>query len=159
MNEPSVFCEYMQSPLGLVEIVASEAGLQSVEFVEQQDKATVANTHTREAKTQLTEYFDGQRTCFDLVLAPEGTEFQKQVWRELVTVPFGKTATYGDIAQALHNPKAVRAVGAANGKNPIAIIVPCHRVIGANGTLTGYAGGLDKKAKLLNLENPQQSFL
>jgi methylated-DNA-[protein]-cysteine S-methyltransferase len=101
---------------------------------------------------QLGAYFAGDRTSFDLPLAPSGTPFQMKVWSALRTIPYGKVRSYGDIARRIKNPKAVRAVGSANRSNPIAIIVPCHRVIGANGTLTGFGGGLDRKAKLLALE-------
>lgn len=104
------------------------------------------------AKRQLDEYFAGQRTLFDLPLEMRGTPFQKRVWNSLLTIPFGQTRTYGQLADQIGNPKAVRAVGAANGKNPISIIVPCHRVIGASGKLTGFAGGLDAKETLLRLE-------
>lgn len=105
------------------------------------------------AKTQLEEYFSGSRTAFDLPLQPQGTEFQRTVWQALCEIPYGETATYGEIAAKISNPKACRAVGMANNRNPIAIIIPCHRVVGANGTLTGYAGGLDKKEFLLKLED------
>jgi methylated-DNA-[protein]-cysteine S-methyltransferase len=101
---------------------------------------------------QLDEFFAGTRRSFDLELAPHGTPFQRDVWRALCTIPYGETATYGEIAAAIGRPTAVRAVGAANSRNPIMIVVPCHRVIGANGTLTGYAGGLDVKQCLLDLE-------
>ena len=104
------------------------------------------------ARRQLTEYFAGERTEFDLPLRPAGAEFQLRVWEKLTTIPYGETASYGDIARELGHPTAARAVGAANGRNPIAIVVPCHRVIGANGSLTGYAGGLDQKRALLDLE-------
>jgi methylated-DNA-[protein]-cysteine S-methyltransferase len=104
------------------------------------------------ARTQLAEYFDGRRSDFDLPLAPRGTPFQQAVWQALLAVPFGATSTYGAIAAAIRRPKAVRAVGAAVGANPIGIVVPCHRVVGADGSLTGYAGGLDRKARLLALE-------
>lgn len=104
------------------------------------------------AKEQLDEYFAGERRQFDLPLELCGTPFQKQVWNSLLTIPFGQTRTYGQLADQIGNPKAVRAVGAANGKNPISIIVPCHRVIGASGKLTGFAGGLDAKKMLLQLE-------
>ncbi len=98
---------------------------------------------------QLDEYFAGERTRFDLRLAPRGTPFQERVWKALVAIPFGRTASYGEIAHAIGNPTASRAVGAANGKNPIAIIVPCHRIIGSSGSLVGYAGGLPRKKWLL----------
>ena len=101
---------------------------------------------------QLTEYFAGSRTTFDLPLAPMGTDFQREVWQALTTIPYGATAGYGELASWINRPSAARAVGAANGRNPISIIVPCHRVIGANGTLTGYAWGEEKKRALLDLE-------
>ena len=104
------------------------------------------------ARTQLAEYFAGERRTFDLPLAPSGTDFQLQVWEALTTIPFGATAGYGELAGWIDRPSAARAVGAANGKNPISIIVPCHRVIGANGSLTGYAWGEDRKRTLLDLE-------
>ncbi|MBQ5703191.1 MAG: methylated-DNA--[Peptococcaceae bacterium] len=105
---------------------------------------------------QLEEYFAGLRAAFSLPLAPEGTDFQKAVWRELENIPYGETRTYGQIARALGNPKTSRAVGMANHKNPVAIMIPCHRVIGADGSLTGYAGGLDIKETLLRLEGAIQ---
>jgi methylated-DNA-[protein]-cysteine S-methyltransferase len=101
---------------------------------------------------QLGEYFAGRRTAFDLTVDFSGTEFQRKVWHALLTIPFGETRTYAQIARQIGNPAAVRAVGAANGKNPISIVAPCHRVIGSNGKLTGFAGGLDAKAYLLRLE-------
>ncbi|WP_159737547.1 methylated-DNA--[protein]-cysteine S-methyltransferase [Vibrio atypicus] len=101
---------------------------------------------------QLQEYFSGSRTDFSLPLAAKGTAFQQKVWQALTTIPYGETWSYQDLADAIKNPKAVRAVGLANGKNPISVIVPCHRVIGKNGKLTGYAGGVERKAKLLDLE-------
>jgi methylated-DNA-[protein]-cysteine S-methyltransferase len=105
-----------------------------------------------EAEAQLRSYFAGERTTFDLPLAPRGTPFQLRVWEALREIPYGETATYGELAAAVGKPSAVRAVGAANGSNPIAVIVPCHRVIGADGTLTGYGGGLERKRILLDLE-------
>ncbi|MEU8139145.1 methylated-DNA--[protein]-cysteine S-methyltransferase [Streptodolium elevatio] len=105
-----------------------------------------------EVTRQLEEYFGGERREFDLRLAPRGTDFQRRVWRELTTIPYGRTTSYGAMADALGSPTASRAVGAANGRNPISIIVPCHRVIASTGALTGYAGGLDKKQQLLALE-------
>ncbi len=106
----------------------------------------------KEPVDQLSAYFEGDRRAFDLTLAPHGTEFQLSVWSALQTIPYGTTWSYGDLSRKIGNPKAVRAVGAANGANPIPVIIPCHRVIGANGTLTGFGGGLDKKAILLQLE-------
>ena len=105
-----------------------------------------------EAIAQLESYFAGERRTFDLPLAPAGTPFQLSVWKELRAIPYGQVRSYGEIARGIGNPKAVRAVGRANGSNPIAIVVPCHRVIGANGTLTGFGGGIDRKVRLLTLE-------
>jgi len=105
-----------------------------------------------QCKKQLEEYFAGERKAFDLPLAPKGTAFQQKVWKALTEIPYGETRTYGEIAAAVGNPKGARAVGMANNKNPIGIIIPCHRVVGANGKLVGYAGGMEKKAFLLELE-------
>jgi methylated-DNA-[protein]-cysteine S-methyltransferase len=110
-----------------------------------------------ETEKQLDEYFAGKRNRFSLRLDPQGTDFQNQVWQALLTIPFGETRSYGEIAKQIGNAKAVRAVGAANGRNPISIIVPCHRVIGATGQLTGFAGGLDIKERLLSLEGNQDA--
>ncbi|GEA09909.1 methylated-DNA--[protein]-cysteine S-methyltransferase [Alteromonas sp. KUL49] len=149
--------QLMPTPIGLLEVRANELGVTSIAFVEA-SVATLSNELTALACEQLKEYFDKQRTDFDFPLAANGTEFQRQVWDALVDVPYGETVSYAAIANAIDNPKAVRAVGAANGKNPIAIVVPCHRVIGSNNTLTGYAGGLDRKRFLLNLEGAQQGL-
>ena len=110
-------------------------------------------------KNQLNEYFEGKRKAFELPLAPKGTEFQKKVWDALKEIPYGETRTYGEIAEAVGNAKAARAVGMANNRNPIAIIVPCHRVVGAGGKLVGYAGGMAQKEKLLYLEKTGESIL
>ncbi|MGL4746993.1 MAG: methylated-DNA--[protein]-cysteine S-methyltransferase [Shewanella sp.] len=112
-----------------------------------------ANEHIEHAKAQLARYFSGDLTQFNLSLAPKGTEFQRQVWQALIAVDYGQCCSYADIAERIARPKAVRAVGAANGANPIAVIVPCHRIIGKNGQLTGYAYGLDMKQQLLMLES------
>jgi methylated-DNA-[protein]-cysteine S-methyltransferase len=112
-----------------------------------------------EALDQLEGYFAGKRRTFELELAPRGTEFQRRVWQALAQIPYGETTTYAAIAAAIGKPKAVRAVGAANGKNPLSIVVPCHRVIGRDGTLTGYAGGLPSKRRLLELEAKQRRLL
>ena len=124
------------------------------EIIEKQETVLL-----KEAIKQLNEYLDGKRTLFDLPLEPKGTEFQKQVWNALKEIPFGETRSYGEIAKIIGNEKASRAVGMANNKNPIAIIVPCHRVIGANGKLVGYAGGLDIKEKLLKLESKNDKLI
>uniref|UniRef100_I2Q7A2 Methylated-DNA--protein-cysteine methyltransferase n=1 Tax=Desulfovibrio sp. U5L TaxID=596152 RepID=I2Q7A2_9BACT len=106
------------------------------------------------AARQLGEYLAGRRQAFDIRLAPAGTAFQRAVWEALLAIPHGETATYGEVARRIGRPRSVRAVGAAVGRNPISILIPCHRVVGADGRLTGYAGGLDKKEALLSLENP-----
>ena len=116
------------------------------------------NDAFKRVKQQLAAYFAGELTDFDLVLTPEGTEFQRSVWAELQTIPYGVTRSYGDIANQIGKPDASRAVGAANGQNPIPIIIPCHRVIGSNGSLTGFGGGLDCKQFLLRLEQTHAPF-
>ncbi len=149
--------DYLKTPLGWLEIAASDGKLRHILFVQEPGHSASSDTVLTEAKQQLEQYFAGERTVFDLPLAPEGTDFQSKVWQALLTVPYGETCSYLDIAQQLGDSKAVRAVGAANGKNPLSIVVPCHRVIGKNGKLTGYAGGLSRKAWLLQLESGQNN--
>jgi methylated-DNA-[protein]-cysteine S-methyltransferase len=142
----------LPTPLGPLILVATERALVAVEFAERALVAGVPSGRTPlldEACAQLRAYFAGERREFDLPLAPEGTAFQRAVWTALRAIPCGETRTYGDVARQVGRPAAVRAVGAANGRNPIAIVVPCHRVIGADGSLTGYGGGLDRKRWLL----------
>lgn len=146
------------SPLGDIALTANHDGLTALSFMQGEQQITLKQhqhkpEHFTQVHQQLTQYFTGQRTAFNLPLAPKGTAFQQQVWQTLQTINFGETKSYAWLAQQINNPKAVRAVGSANGKNPIALIIPCHRVIGSNGTLTGYAGGLSLKAKLLTFEN------
>lgn len=140
------------SIIGDIFISADENSLLSVKFVNHNFIENKENKIIRQTIKQLDEYFNGKRKKFELPLNPKGTEFQKKVWLQLMNIPYGKTSTYKDIATLIGNTNASRAVGNANNKNPIAIIIPCHRVIGSNNKLTGYAGGLDKKEKLLNLE-------
>ncbi|NQY65253.1 MAG: methylated-DNA--[protein]-cysteine S-methyltransferase [Alteromonadaceae bacterium] len=147
-----MFTDYIDSPLGLVEFKASEQGITQVIFCGNSKKAIKTNEITDSCKQQLTQYFNGERKQFDVPLDPQGTQFQQSVWHCLLQIPFGETLSYGAIADMLNNPKAVRAVGGANGRNPISLIVPCHRVIGSNGTLTGYAGGIERKLWLLKHE-------
>ena len=150
----------MTSPVGLLKLVANETALVAVLWENENPKRVrlaelIEQTHhpiLLETQKQLTEYFAGKRQQFDLPLDFEGTEFQQKVWQALLTIPFGETRSYRDVAEQIGNVKAVRAVGAANGKNPISIIAPCHRVVGANGKLVGFAGGLDNKDILLRLE-------
>ena len=151
----------LDSPIGPLTLVAGEAGLKAIYFP-REGKAPpegAARVDDMPAATQLREYFAGERTRFDLALDPDGTDFQRAVWRALCDIPFGETVSYSAIAEAVGRPSAVRAVGAANGRNPIPIIVPCHRVIGKSGALTGYAGGLDVKRILLDLEAGQGRML
>ena len=147
----NLYFDHFESPLGLMEITASECAVRSIYFV---DKVAPKNPNSiiRLAKDQLLAYFDGALKTFDLPLEANGTVFQKTVWNALTTIDYAQTCTYGDIAKQIGNPKGMRAVGLANGKNPMTIVVPCHRVIGANGKLTGYASGTDRKAWLLDHE-------
>jgi len=153
-------CSTMASPVGMLTLVAGDAGLVAVLW-EDDDldrvrlgvmRADTDHPVLVETARQLGAYFAGERRSFDLPLDFRGTDFQKQVWAGLLAIPFGETRSYGDIAQAIGRPSAVRAVGAANGRNPISIVAPCHRVIGTSGALTGFAGGLDAKRFLLRLE-------
>ena len=146
------YVESFKSPLGLMEIRANQEAIHSIMFIER-DLQARPNDITNVGVSQLQQYFAGERTEFDLPLAPNGTTFQKQVWKALCSIGYGETCSYGEIANAIKNPKAVRAVGAANGKNPLTIVVPCHRIIGRDGSLTGYASGVERKSWLLNHES------
>ncbi|MBQ4913527.1 methylated-DNA--[protein]-cysteine S-methyltransferase [Maribacter sp. MMG018] len=151
----------IQSPLGYTKLEGDEHGLTSITVLESEEKITeVIPTVLEDAVYQLNEYFEGNRKEFDLDLNPNGTDFQKRVWNALSSIPFGKTVSYLELSKTLGDVKAIRAVAAANGKNPLWIVVPCHRVIGTDGSLTGYAGGLHRKKWLLDHENPvkQQSL-
>ena len=154
----------VSTPLGDIAVVANEDGLTNLilpgDDVAIPTDASEGGPFVDAAATQLTEWFAGNRMSFDVPLAPAGTEFQQAVWTALCDIPFGATASYGDIAKSIGQPMATRAVGAANGRNPLPIIVPCHRVIGANGTLTGYSGGegLDTKQRLLDHESGDQTL-
>lgn len=144
------------TPIGDLTVVASAHGIRAVRWGCESGDATRAETaaieHLERAVSQLSEYFRGERRDFDLALDLEGTEFQRLVWSELARIPFGATNTYGAIAEEVGRPAAARAVGAATGRNPAPVIVPCHRVVGASGSLTGFAGGLDTKRALLTHE-------
>jgi methylated-DNA-[protein]-cysteine S-methyltransferase len=151
----------IKSPLGYTKITGDIDGISLVKVLDSEEKITdIIPQPLEDCAFQLQEYFQGIRKAFDLKLNPEGTPFQKQVWKLLQQIPFGKTISYLDLAKQLGDVKAVRAVANANAKNPLWIIVPCHRVIGSNGSLTGYAGGLHRKEWLLHHENPfkQQSL-
>jgi methylated-DNA-[protein]-cysteine S-methyltransferase len=153
----------IDSPVGKLTLVATDDGLAAILWENDPPRRVRLNLETEdnrhplllETERQLREYFAGQRKEFTVPLDPAGTAFQRQVWNALLTIPFGETRSYGQIARQIGNPTAVRAVGAANGKNPVSIITPCHRVIGSTGKLTGFAGGLDVKARLLALEGGQ----
>ena len=152
----------MNSILGPLYLVASESGLRGI-FFEKQNAELIKdvknNKILKSTHTQLEEYFAGKRKSFDLPMDFEGTPFQKTVWKELLRIPYGKTCSYKDVASKIKNQKAFRAVGTANGKNPICIIIPCHRVIAADGTLGGYSGGLAIKKKLLKMENSLKDII
>lgn len=153
---------YIQTPLGIASITGNDEGVQAVSIVSDQDQNpsdTIPQSLVT-AALQLQEYFNGERTDFDLNLNPQGTEFQQKVWHQLLKIPFGSTVTYLDIAKRLGDPKCIREAATANGKNLLWIIIPCHRVIGSDGSLTGYAGGLWRKKWLLAHESPvkQQSL-
>lgn len=144
---------YFNSPVGCLKIDEDGVGISSIQICEDLEKPVSNHTYLLDsAVLQLKEYFDGKRKQFDLPLSLQGTPFQLKVWQELLNVPYGETRTYSDIAKLIHSPNASRAVGGANNKNPVMIVVPCHRIIGKNGSLTGYAGGLGVKQFLLNLE-------
>lgn len=159
---PSLYT-LMPSPVGTLTLVSQDQRLIAVLWEQERENRVRLGPLQREDRCpvlietahQLSEYFAGKRQRFDLALAFTGTAFQRQVWDALLSIPFGETRTYGQIAQQIGNPRAVRAVGAANGRNPISIIAPCHRVIGASGGLTGFAGGLAAKQLLLALEGRQ----
>lgn len=146
------YLSYCKSPLGVLSIKACDGFITSIHVCDCCDESENPSALTNAAVTQLEEYFSGVRKTFDLPLNPAGTDFQKKVWQALTEIPYGETRTYKEIAAAAGNEKASRAVGSANNKNPILIVVPCHRVIGAGGSLVGYAGGLSMKEYLLNLE-------
>ena len=156
----SLAYKLIDSPVGELKLVASDKGLVAIlwendsprrvrlsELVEDEHHPVLVET-----ERQLEEYFAGKRKAFSVALDMRGTRFQKDVWEALLAIPFGETRSYGQLANQLGHPRATRAVGAANGRNPVSIIVPCHRVIGSSGKLTGFAGGLDAKARLLGLE-------
>lgn len=157
----------MASPIGVLTLVASEKGLAGVLWDNDEPARARLSPRTMapdnpilvQTEAQLTEYFAGTRRSFTVPLDAVGTPFQQRVWKALLAIPFGETRSYGQLAEDIGSPNAVRAVGAANGRNPISIITPCHRVIGATGKLTGFGGGLDVKAYLLKLESGQPDFL
>ncbi|MDP3359486.1 MAG: methylated-DNA--[protein]-cysteine S-methyltransferase [Lutibacter sp.] len=152
---------YYKTPIGTAKIVGDKNGISAVTVIDDDLETSIEMPKIlQDCVKQLDEYFNGSRTAFNLKLNPQGTDFQKKVWKELLNVPFGKTRTYLEQSKQLGDVKAIRAVASANGKNPIWIIIPCHRIIGSNGSLTGYAGGIWRKKWLIAHENPsnQQSL-
>ena len=151
---------FIKTPLGTAKISGDENGIASISILEEGTITKKIPTVLKEAAKQLQYYFNGKRTHFDFKLNPQGTEFQQKVWQALLEIPFGKTCSYMDLSKKLGDVKAIRAVASANGKNPLWIVIPCHRVIGTDGSLTGYAGGLWRKKWLLEHESSskQQSL-
>ena len=149
---------HFSSPLGTLEIREEQDFIVRVNFIDTEPSISDSHCVLQNCITQLKEYFVGKRKSFKLPLAPQGTPFQQQVWEELQHVQFGKTSSYIDLAKKLGDSNLTRAVGSANGKNPIAIIIPCHRIVGSDGSLTGYAGGLKRKKWLLEHESAQASL-
>jgi methylated-DNA-[protein]-cysteine S-methyltransferase len=151
---------FLKSPLGIAKIVGDANGISEISVSDEGEVSVSIPKELKQAVIQMQEYFEGKRTHFNLKLNPKGTEFQQRVWQELLNIPFGKTLSYLELSKKLGDVRAIRAVAAANGKNPLWIVVPCHRVIGTDGSLTGYAGGLGRKKWLLEHENPtnQQSL-
>ncbi|TVZ16298.1 methylated-DNA--[protein]-cysteine S-methyltransferase [Maribacter sp. MAR_2009_72] len=152
---------FIKTPLGIAKIVGDADGISSIVILNTEEPLTdIIPESLEDAVYQLNEYFEGSRTEFSLKLNPQGTEFQKKVWATLETIPYGRTLSYLQLSKQLGDAKAIRAVGSANGRNPLWIVVPCHRVIGSDGALTGYAGGLHRKKWLLEHESPhkQQSL-
>ena len=147
--------QYLETPIGTLRLVSNGRQLTAIEFDGQygaDEGQEVRDAVLAACADQLTDYFAARRQTFDLPLAASGTQFQRSVWDALARIPYGELRSYGDIARSIGNPAAVRAVGAANGRNPLPIVVPCHRVIGSNGALTGFGGGLEIKSYLLELE-------
>lgn len=141
-----------RSPVGILRLIADMDSLQEIVFVENSSGTESSHPILRKTRKQLVEYFEGERTQFDLPVNPKGTDFQQRVWQVLLDIPYGKTITYLELSHQLGDPNAIRAVGKANGQNPIPIIIPCHRVIGSGGKLVGYSGGIDRKEWLLKHE-------
>ena len=144
----------INTPLGIAQITGDANGITQISVIDEGDVSSEIPTGLQNAVTELNDYFQGKRTHFDFKLNPKGTEFQQKVWQALLEIPYGKTCSYMDLSKKIGDVKAIRAVASANGKNPLWIVVPCHRVIGTDGFLTGYAGGLWRKKWLLEHENP-----
>jgi methylated-DNA-[protein]-cysteine S-methyltransferase len=161
---PTIYYDYLQSPVGKLLLAMDGQGLRHIQFESSRYPLAIGVDWEpgagalHEVRAQLKAYFAGKLTQFDLPLAPQGTDFQQRVWLALLRIPYGATTTYGDIARSLGDLQATRAVGAANGRNPLPIVVPCHRVIGADGSLTGFGGGLPVKRQLLDHEQRYCTF-
>ena len=151
---------YIKTPLGITKILGDENGISVISVSDEGEISDTIPVVLQETVSQLNDYFEGKRTAFTFKMNPSGTEFQRKVWQDLLEIPFGKTMSYLELSKKLGDVKAIRAVASANGNNPLWIVVPCHRVIGTDGSLTGYAGGLWRKKWLLEHENPstQQSL-
>ena len=147
---------FINTPLGTAKIKGDEMGVSVISILQEGEISKTIPLELKDAVKELQEYFDGKRTQFTFALNPKGTEFQQKVWKALLEIPYGKTTSYLELSKKLGDVKAIRAVASANGKNPLWIVVPCHRVIGSDGSLTGYAGGLWRKKWLLEHENPQK---
>lgn len=147
--------DYLETSIGLMEIVCEDDFLIGLKMVLEKNHRVNENKASKEVKSQILDYLNGSRKTFNIPFKLNCTDFQKKVYEETLKIPYGNTKTYGEIANSIGNPKSMRAVGMALGKNPIWIIMPCHRVIGKNNKLTGFAGGIDKKLSLLKLENPK----
>ncbi|SMO82261.1 methylated-DNA--[protein]-cysteine S-methyltransferase [Gracilimonas mengyeensis] len=145
------YVSFFESPIGYLRILSNGSGITEIKFMDF-DGPEDPDAHTESAKTQLREYFAGNRNQFQLNLLPQGSDFEQKIWKQLLEIPQGSTTSYGAIAKKIGDPKASQAVGKANGKNPIAIVIPCHRVIGSDNKLTGYAGGPERKEWLLKHE-------
>ena len=151
---------YINTPLGIAKVIGDSGGVSVISIGYEVEISDVIPNELQDAVSQLNDYFEGKRMEFDFLLNPKGTDFQQKVWQELLHIPFGKTMSYLELSKKLGDVKAIRAVASANGKNPLWVVIPCHRVIGTDGSLTGYAGGLWRKKWLLEHENPtnQQSL-
>jgi len=145
---------YIKTPLGIAKITGDEDGISVISISDEGESSSIIPVVLQEAVSQLNEYFEGKRTTFIFKLNLSGTDFQQKVWKGLLEIPFGQTTSYLELSKKLGDVKAIRAVASANGKNPLWIVIPCHRVIGTDGSLTGYAGGLWRKKWLLKHENP-----
>lgn len=161
----SVIYTVLDSPIGALTLTASDEAITGLYMEDHLRWQGIDSSWERcderfqEVEQQLMEYFEGERRVFSVAVNPDGTGFQRRVWRELQTIPYGKTSSYGALAKGLGKPRAAQAVGTANGRNPVSILIPCHRVVGTNGELTGYAGGLDRKRFLLELEGSRSASL